>query len=120
MHDQGWFHWDENRKGLPVCLGERNVSEKKVQQEKKRAKREQHSSPIKAASRQPREISDKRRGDSLEARFLAENVKRTDRRVTRETAAQNGNLILEPYGKIIAITPDKERTGRQKEISKKG
>ena len=59
MHDQSWFHWDENRKGLPVCLGKRKVSEEKVQQEKKRAKREKHSSAIKAASRQPREIADK-------------------------------------------------------------
>jgi hypothetical protein len=119
MHDQGWFHWDENRKGSPVCLGKRKVSEEKVQQEKKCAKREKHSSAIKAASRQPREIADKRGGDGFEAGFLAENVKRADGGITRETAAQNGNLILEPNGKIIAITPDKERTGRQKEVPKK-
>jgi hypothetical protein len=119
MHDQGWFHWDENRKGLPVCLGKRNVSEEKIQQEKKRAKREKHSSAIKAAPWQPREIADKRVWNGFETGFLAHNIKRADRRIAGKTAAQNGNLILEPNGKIIAITPDKERTGSQQKIPKK-
>src|SRR6266404_692109 len=119
MNDQGWFHRDENRKGLPVCLGKRKVSEEKVQQEKKRAEREQRGSAIETTSRQPGEIADKRSGDGLETGFLAEHVKRADRRIARETAPQDGNLILEPNGKVVAIAPNEQRTRGQQEVSKK-
>src|SRR6266404_3183402 len=119
MNDQGWFHRDENRKGLPVCLGKRKVSEEKVQQEKKRAEREQRGSAIDTTSRQPGEIADKRSGDGLETGFLAEHVKRADRRIARETAPQDGNLILEPNGKVVAIAPNEQRTRGQQEVSKK-
>jgi len=61
MNDQGWFHRDENRKGLPVCLGKRKSSEEKVQQEKHHAGHQKRSRAIETAARQPREIAHKTR-----------------------------------------------------------
>jgi len=113
MNDQGWFHRDENRKGLPACLGKRKSSEEKVQQEKHHAEREKRGSAIEAAPRQPRKIADKRRWDCLETGIFAKHVKRPDRRITRETTAQDGNLILKPDGEIVAIAPHQQRTHGQ-------
>jgi hypothetical protein len=83
----------------------KKASNKEIQQEQKQAEEEKRGAGIDAAAREATEGADKRSRDGFKAGFLAEHVKRANGGIAGEGAAEDGNLVMNPNGKVPAIAP---------------
>jgi hypothetical protein len=125
MNNEGRFHRNQDGKGTVVCLGEaerwpeekelnteitefreqRKSSNKEIENEEEQADQKKYGAAIDTTGRQAAERVEKGIRDGSEAGFFADGVKRTGRCIAGEVAAENGNLILDPYGKFAASAP---------------
>jgi len=88
-------------------------SDKEIENKKKETDEEKNGAGIDAAARKTAQGADKGSGDGFEAGFFADGVERTDGRIAGEVSAENGNLILDPYGKFAAVAPQERGTSQE-------
>jgi hypothetical protein len=128
MNNERSFHRNQDGKGTVVCLGEagrwleekelnteitefaeftekKKPSNKEIENEEEQADQKKYGAAIDGTARKAAQRVEKGSGDGFEAGFFADGVERAGGGIAGEVAAENGNLILDPYGKFAALAP---------------
>jgi len=110
----------QNEKFGLESAGKRRISDEEVEDEQKEAEEEKDGGAVDAAARKARDGAHERNWDGFEARFLADGVERSGRRVTRKITTEKGKFVLEPHGEIAAAAPRQPGASQEKEIAENG
>src|SRR6266478_3774325 len=136
MHYQRWFHRDEDGKGTSVCPGEVKVAllkktesntaydspqsaeegkrlDKEIQNKKEQTDQEKNGAAVDAAARETAKGADERSRDGFEAGFLADAVERADGGIAGEVSSKEGDFVVNPNGKIVAVAPHEGGADRE-------
>jgi hypothetical protein len=91
--------------------------DEEVEGEKKEAQDEEESAQGEAALREAADRVEKAGGNYAETRFGAGQIKRADRFIAGQIAAEGGEFIFHPERELFAIAPQIERAEKKNTIA---
>jgi hypothetical protein len=77
-----------------------------IEKKEKRTNEKKNSSAVDTPARKAFERMEEGSWERMETGFFAAAIERTNRCITREIAAKDGNLILNPNEKIFPVAPN--------------
>ncbi len=81
------------------------TSDEEIEDEEKEAEEEKDGWAVDAATREARDGPHEGNRNRPEARFFADGVERSGRRLAGKVAPEKRQLIVEPHGEIGTVTP---------------
>ncbi len=96
-----------------------DASDKKIEQEEKRAENQKHCAKINAMAGKTAERADKLGRDGLEAGLFAEAIERADDSVAGKTAAEGTGFLVHPDEDCFTIAPGQGRADHENNIAEK-
>jgi len=87
--------------------------DKEIQKKKEQTDQEKNGAAVDAAARETAKGADESSRDGFEAGFLADAVERADGGIAGEVSSKEGDFVVNPNGKIVAVAPHEGGADRE-------
>src|SRR5207245_2778877 len=84
--------------------------QEEIEDEQRRTEEHEETGNLDANMRTPSQRPEEGYGKELQTRLRAHAIKRTDRRIPRQTSPEGAHLVQHPHVNLTAVAPQHQRT----------